>query len=185
MAASANQTWPPSERRSLNTRTPNTPAANAIAGNTRTTAQSSGWAEPRSRHNAGTHGDGHSCVCGCERYQRHAVQHHRLGCVGHSAPLIAVAWYSAGAVRALLVKMGLSAYFAPGRRWSSVNGTGRCEPRRAFLAICRGERSREARCDDPPSSGPCRFRGSMPRKRRNSVPNRVRPARRGYPDRRW
>ena len=53
--------------------------------------------------------------------------------------------------------MGLSAYFAAGRLWSSVMATGRCEPRRAFLAICRGERSREARCDDPPSSGPCRF----------------------------
>ena len=71
-------------------------------------------------------------------------------------------WYSAGRVRALLVKMGLSAYFASGRRWSSVTGTGRCEPRRAFLAICRGERSREARCDDPPSSGPCRFWGLTP-----------------------
>ena len=37
----------------MNTRTPNTPAANAIAGNTSTTAQSSGWAPPRSRHSAG------------------------------------------------------------------------------------------------------------------------------------
>jgi 4-hydroxy-3-methylbut-2-en-1-yl diphosphate reductase len=71
--------------------------------------------------------------------------------------LIAVEWYSPGAVRALLVKMGLSAYSALARRWSSVTATGRCEPRRAFLVMCRGERSREARCDDPPSSGPCRF----------------------------
>src|SRR5437899_692616 len=39
----------------------------------------------------------------------------------------------------------------------SVDCTGRCEPRRAFLAIRRGKQSREARCEDPPSSGLLRF----------------------------
>jgi hypothetical protein len=46
--------------------------------------------------------------------------------------------------------MGLSAYFtwaAPALAWTALGDANRGA---LFLAICRGEHSRKARCDDPP-----------------------------------
>ena len=125
--------WPPSGRCSRNASTPNTPAANAIAGNTSTTAQSSGWAPPRSRHSAGSTAT--------------VTAAYAAASSTNGTPFSTTAWVASvtglpdrgrmvfrGTVRALLVKMGLSAYFAAGRRCGSVIATGRCEPRRVFLA---------------------------------------------------
>ena len=53
--------------------------------------------------------------------------------------------------------MGLPAYSIRRPAAASVLGTGRCEPRRLVPGHCRGERSREARCADPPSGGPFRI----------------------------
>src|SRR5882757_1900365 len=47
-------------------------------------------------------------------------------------------------------KDGPPGLFHPPPGPASVLATGRCEPRRLVLAMCRGERSREARCVDPP-----------------------------------
>src|SRR5439155_26734065 len=56
-------------------------------------------------------------------------------------------------------KDGPTGLFHPPPGPASVLVTGRCEPRRFVLVMCRGERSREARCLDPPSSGLLRLSG--------------------------